>query len=163
MEDDGRPAATVRENLPPVRRARPDCVPSTTYLTGGGTRFTPARHQQDRACSCTQSAYRRGRLRVRDVTRQRERRCWRGCDVGEGRGGDDRDDENDGEVQYSPALLHINFCRILFGILNFEHHERNWRPYRSCRRRGCGDDGRRHMFAPLESTARPIWNVVLSI
>jgi hypothetical protein len=31
--------------------------------------------------------------------------------------------ENDGEVQYSPVLLHIDFCCILFGMLDFEHHE----------------------------------------
>lgn len=29
-------------------------------------------------------------------------------------------EENDGEVQYSPALLHIDLCCILFGMLDFE-------------------------------------------
>jgi hypothetical protein len=48
-------------------------------------------------------------------------------DVGEGTtSGKDGDDgeENDGEMQYSPVLLHIDFCCILFGILDFEHQER---------------------------------------
>ncbi|KAL3768405.1 hypothetical protein ACHAW5_000772 [Stephanodiscus triporus] len=30
-------------------------------------------------------------------------------------------DENDGEVQYSPVLLHIDFCCLLFSMLDFEH------------------------------------------
>ena len=29
--------------------------------------------------------------------------------------------ENDGEVQYSPALLHVDFCTLLFGILDYEY------------------------------------------
>ncbi len=38
-----------------------------------------------------------------------------------GEGGDGG--ENDREVQYSPVLLHIDFCCILFSILDFERHE----------------------------------------
>ena len=34
--------------------------------------------------------------------------------------GDADDEENDGEVQYSPVLLHINLCCIIFGMLDFE-------------------------------------------
>jgi hypothetical protein len=33
---------------------------------------------------------------------------------------DGRDEENDGEVQYSPVLLHIDFCCLLFSMLDFE-------------------------------------------
>ncbi|KAL7542421.1 hypothetical protein ACHAWF_007172 [Thalassiosira exigua] len=33
----------------------------------------------------------------------------------------DEDDENDGEVQYSPVLLHIDFCCLLFSILDHEY------------------------------------------
>jgi hypothetical protein len=32
----------------------------------------------------------------------------------------DDSDENDGEVQYSPALLHLDLSCIVFGILDFE-------------------------------------------
>jgi len=31
------------------------------------------------------------------------------------------DNENDGEVQYSPVLLHIDFCCLLFSILDYEY------------------------------------------
>ncbi len=31
------------------------------------------------------------------------------------------DDDNDGEVQYSPVLLHIDFCCLLFSILDYEY------------------------------------------
>ncbi len=38
--------------------------------------------------------------------------------------GEDGDrEENNEEVQYSPAVLHVNFCCILFGMLDFEHHK----------------------------------------
>jgi hypothetical protein len=38
--------------------------------------------------------------------------------------GEDRDgEENNKEVQYSPVLLHIEFCCILFGMLDFGRHE----------------------------------------
>jgi len=30
-------------------------------------------------------------------------------------------DDNDGEVQYSPVLLHIDFCCLLFSILDYEY------------------------------------------
>ena len=30
------------------------------------------------------------------------------------------DDDNDGEVQYSPVLLHIDFCCLLFSILDYD-------------------------------------------
>lgn len=30
------------------------------------------------------------------------------------------DEENDGEIQYSPVLLHIDLCCILFGMLDFD-------------------------------------------
>ena len=30
------------------------------------------------------------------------------------------DEDNDGEIQYSPVLLHIDFCCILFSILDYE-------------------------------------------
>jgi len=33
---------------------------------------------------------------------------------------DGRDEENDGEVQYSPVLLHIDLCCLLFSMLDFE-------------------------------------------
>ena len=33
---------------------------------------------------------------------------------------DDEDDDNDGEVQYSPALLHLDFSCIVFGMLDFD-------------------------------------------
>lgn len=33
---------------------------------------------------------------------------------------DGKDKENDGEVQYSPVLLHIDFCCLLFSMLDFE-------------------------------------------
>ena len=34
---------------------------------------------------------------------------------------DDVIDQNDGEVQYSPVLLHIDFCCIFFAILDVEY------------------------------------------
>jgi len=41
----------------------------------------------------------------------------------EGDDDDDREehDDNDGEVQYSPVLLHIDFCALLFSILDNEY------------------------------------------
>jgi hypothetical protein len=50
-----------------------------------------------------------------------------GSDDKSGKGaafGEDGDGgESNGEGQYSPGLLHINICCILFGILDFEHHK----------------------------------------
>lgn len=31
-----------------------------------------------------------------------------------------QDDDNDGEVQYSPVLLHIDFCYLLFSLLDYD-------------------------------------------
>ena len=36
-------------------------------------------------------------------------------------GGEDLDKGNDGEVQYSPVLLHIDFCCLLFSLLDHEY------------------------------------------
>ena len=35
-----------------------------------------------------------------------------------------KDEDNDGEVQYNPASLHVDVCCILFGIMEFEYSER---------------------------------------
>ena len=38
---------------------------------------------------------------------------------------DEEPGEHDGEVQYSPVLLHIDFCCLLFTILDYEYSNRN--------------------------------------
>ena len=42
-------------------------------------------------------------------------------DLEENMENDVRDGTNDGEVQYSPVLLHIDFCCLLFTILDYEY------------------------------------------
>ena len=37
----------------------------------------------------------------------------------------DDDGANDGEVQYSPVLLHIDFCCLLFSILDYEYNSKD--------------------------------------
>ena len=109
----------------PVRRSLGliVAVPGTTFLTGGNEV-----HSGPPSARSRMFAYAIG-IPTREVG---------GCDDGDdasddvggsamsGKDGDgdgDENDENDGEVQYSPVLLHIDFCCILFGIFDFENHE----------------------------------------
>lgn len=44
--------------------------------------------------------------------------------IPEENGEEHTDEDNDGEVQYNPASLHVDACCILFGIMEFEYSER---------------------------------------
>ena len=58
-----------------------------------------------------------------------------GVDVG--MEGDDRynkGEDNDGEVQYCPALLHLDLCCILFGMIEQEYMGRSAEERNECKR-----------------------------
>ncbi len=93
----------------------PSCDPGTTLIAGGANHVhagPPA--NEPRMFAFAIGIPNETMERPKDDTPQSTRKD-----------GIDNDGENDGEVQYSPVLLHIDLCCILFAMLDFDTPDEN--------------------------------------